>query len=191
MAANVGLIATLFGVGSLLVVALYLNRVGISGAIRAGWMAVAAVAFGVALVLSEPFRVIVFEALTFVVVAVTVAALSGAALFLLQERTGPLLEVLVLGPLAVASVFLSVILGGLATPTLGRPIGEFTAAVVRFLLLEVLTVGGLNRVLQDLFELDAVGTVAFWIAVTVLLGWGLAIAARRYEKGRLRTGEGA
>lgn len=190
MAANVGLVATLLGVGSLLVVALYLNRVSLSGAIRAAWVAIAAVTVGAALIVSEPLRVVVFEALTFVVVAVTVAALSGAGLFLLQERTGPLLEVLVLGPLAVASVFLSVVLGGLATPTLGRPIGEFTAAVVRFLLLEVLTVGGLNRVLQDLFELDAAGTVAFWIAVTVVLGWALAIAVRRYEYRRRRTGEG-
>lgn len=182
MAANVGLATTVLGVGMLFVVAIYLNRLTIRGAIRATWTVLAVAAVGVLLLINEPIRVFVFEGLTFVVVAGTIAGLSAAALLLLQERTGPLLDVLVLGPLAVAGVFLSVVLGGLATPTLGRPIAAVTVAVVRFLLLEVLSVGGFNRILEDVFELDAVGTVVFWIAVTVVLGWGLALVVRYFER---------
>jgi hypothetical protein len=183
LAANLGLVTTFLGVGLVFVVALYLNRLTIGGAVRATWVVLAAVVVGVVLVVHEPIRVLLFEALTFVVVAGTVAGLSAAALLLLQERTGPVLDVLVLGPLAVAGVFLSVVVGGLATPTLGRPIGDVTAVVVRFLLLEVFSVGGFNRVLEDVFELDAVGTVVFWVAVTVILGWVLALAVR-YAEGR-------
>jgi hypothetical protein len=182
VAANVGLVTTVLGLGTLLVVALYLRRITIANALRGGSVVIAVVVVGVVLIVNEPIRVLVFEALTFVVVAGTVAGLSAAGLLLLQERTGPVLDVLVLGPLAVAGVFLSVVLGGLATPTLGRPIGDITAVVVRFLLLDVLSVGGFNRILEDVFELDAVGTVVFWIAVTVVLGWTLALVVRYFNR---------
>lgn len=190
IAANLGLTTTLLGVGMLLVVALYLNRLSITNAIRAAWLVLAVVVVGGALLVNQLIRVFVFEALTFVVVAATVAGLSAAGLILLQERTGPVLDVLVLGPLAVASVFLSVIFGGLATPTLGRPIGDVTATLVRFLLLEVLSIGGLNRILEDLFELDAVGTVVFWLAMTTVLGWVIALAVRSHERRSRRTRSG-
>jgi hypothetical protein len=180
--ANLGLVTTVFGVGMLLVVALYLRRITIGNAIRASWVVIAVVVAGSVLIVNEPVRLFVFEALTFLVVAGAVAGLSAAGLVLLQERTGPVLDVLVLGPLAVAGLLLSVVIGGLATPTLARPIGDVTAAVVRFLLLEVLSVWGFNRILEDIFELDALGTVVFWIAITVVLGWALALAVRYADR---------
>jgi hypothetical protein len=189
VAANVGLVLSLLGVATLLLIALYVRRFSIGQVVRATWIALAVVLGAVVLIVNEPIRFFTFEALTFVVVAGTVAGLSAAGLFLLRERTGPALEVLVVGPLAVGSVLFAVVAGGLATPTLGPPIADLTAAIVRFLLLDVLSIVGLDRPLVDLFELDGLGTVVFWIAVTAVLGWFLALSVRvRRRHGRRHEG---
>jgi hypothetical protein len=136
----------------------------------------------VAGVLTNPLvRGIVVNTVTFTAMAAPVFFLSLAAVVSLERRSGPVTSVLVVWPLAVGTLFLSVVTGTFASPATAALVRQLTGGIVRFLLLNLFSIGGLNDVLVRVFELEGVGFLAFWAGVDAVVGVTLGLASRRYR----------
>lgn len=181
LGANLGLGLSLLGATAIAAAVLVTRRELLRRVLRlVGVFVPFAVLVGL-FVVDERLRSLALELVVFLTVGGAVFALAVAGLLVLDDRIRGAFRILLLGPLATATVFLSVVSAGLASPTFGRPLADLTAGIVRFLLLNLLTVGGLNRLLSDLFELDAVGLFLFWAGVNALLGWVLAAVVAYYD----------
>lgn len=140
----------------------------------------ALVALVLALVVSPLVRTVFTNAVAFTAVAGPVFALSRLSMVRVERRAGPAVTVLVVGPLAVATVLLSAIAGAFASPATVAFMQRVTSAAVQFLLATVFAALGVDTLLVRVFELEGPGFLAFWAGVDVVLGVALGAASLRY-----------
>lgn len=145
-------------------------------------LAVLALASGsvVALAVSPLLRSVASNLVLFTTASATVFVASVLSVLRLERRAGPVTTVALVGPLTVATVFLSVIAGALASPATAAFVRRVTAGIVWFLLATVFAAVGLDRVLTRVFELQGAGFFLFWVGVDVVVGVAYGIASLRY-----------
>jgi len=189
-ASTFGLVITVVGATSIVFGLLFIRRrtftrsVKHVGAVASDpyQLAVLALAAGsvVVLAVSPLLRSAVSNLVLFTTASVPVFVASLLSVLRLERRAGPVTTVVLVGPLTVATVFLSVIAGALASPATAAFVRRGTAEIVRFLLVNVFGIVGLDRFLARIFELQGVGFFAFWVGVDVVVGVAFGVASLRY-----------
>jgi len=78
-------------------------------------------------------------------------------------------------PFAVTAVFLPPVVAALYSPTLADAIFPRSTSLAVWLLDNVLTVGGVNTLLRQRFDLIGYAYVGMWAGISVPLGWMLGV----------------
>lgn len=108
------------------------------------------------------------------VLAASAVATVAAALALVFSRTdGRLVSVLLAYPSATTAIFLPPVVAALYSPTVASLVFTGSESIAIWILDNVLTVGGLNTLIRESFDLRGVAYVGMWFALAVPLGWVL------------------
>ncbi|MFB6256372.1 MAG: hypothetical protein ABEH58_06550, partial [Haloplanus sp.] len=91
------------------------------------------------------------------------------------RRRGRRLTLVAAYPFVVAALFLPPVTAALVSPTLGEIILPRSTSLAAWILDNVLTVGNLNAVIRQRFNLSGVAFVAMWGGLAVPIGWGLGL----------------
>jgi MFS family permease len=100
---------------------------------------------------------------------VATAAAGLAALFTKVGGRGT--TVLLAYPAAMTAIFLPPVVVALFSPYLNQVLFPQSESIAIWILDNVLTVGNVNELLRDRFELAGVGYVLMWFAIAVPVGW--------------------
>jgi hypothetical protein len=110
-----------------------------------------------------------------VMAAGSVFLITGSALLVVADRSGPVATILVVHPLGALTVVLPPIAAALVSPMFRNAVQTVTFDLTVWLLLNVLEPVGLSRPLQRAFDLEGVGFILFWASAIVLVGWIVGI----------------
>jgi hypothetical protein len=104
-----------------------------------------------------------------------VATVSAVLAFGFARVGGRGTSVLFAYPFAVTAIFLPPVVAALYSPTLANAIFPRSASLAVWILDNVLTVGGLNTLLRQRFDLIGYAYVGMWAGISVPLGWVFGI----------------
>jgi hypothetical protein len=110
-----------------------------------------------------------------VLTASVVATISTALAWGTTRAGGRRLTLVAAYPFAVAALFLPPVTAALVSPTLGEVILPRSTSLAAWLLDNVLTVGDLNTVIRQQFNLSGAAFVGMWAGLAVPIGWMLGL----------------
>ena len=102
-----------------------------------------------------------------------VATLSAALAVGAKAVGGRGTTVLLAYPFAVTAIFLPPVVAALFSTTLAAAVFPNSTALARWLLANVLAPIGLAQTFSETFELEGVGYVLMWLAISFPIGWTL------------------
>lgn len=106
------------------------------------------------------------------VAAATVVATVSAVLSRLTTRIdGRPVTVAISHPLAVTVLFLPPVTAAIYSPTVAEYVFPRSRSIAIWLLENILWIGNLNTVLQQMFELQGISHIAMWFALAFPVGW--------------------
>jgi hypothetical protein len=106
------------------------------------------------------------------VLAAGLVATVAAALAVVFSRVGGRLTSVVFAyPAGVTALFLPPVVAALYSPVLGDVVFPGSTNLAVWILDNLLTVGGLNTLLRERFQLEGVAYVGMWFGIAVPLGW--------------------
>jgi hypothetical protein len=104
-----------------------------------------------------------------------VATVSAVLALAFSRIGGRGTSILFAYPFTVTAVFLPPVVAALYSPTLADAIFPRSASLAIWLLDNVLTVGGVNELLRQRFDLIGYAYVGMWVGISVPVGWVLGI----------------
>jgi hypothetical protein len=110
-----------------------------------------------------------------VLAASLVATLSAVLAVVFHRVWGRKTTVLLAYPFGVTALFLPPVVAALYSPALANVVFPGSTSVAKWLLDNVLTVGGLNTYLRQQYDLRGVAYVGMWFGLAVPVGWFLGI----------------
>jgi hypothetical protein len=111
------------------------------------------------------------EGFVAVAAAAGVATVSAGLAALFTKIGGRGTTVFLAYPAGMTALFLPPVVAALFSPYLTQILFPQSEAIAIWLLDNVLTVGGINELLRERFELAGVGYVLMWFGIAVPLGW--------------------
>ncbi|MFC5365811.1 hypothetical protein [Salinirubrum litoreum] len=141
-----------------------LGVVGVVGVSILAWGALSAVAW---------LRNFPLDGVVALVAASVVATVSAALGVVFARVGGRGTSVLLAYPAGVTALFLPPVVAALYSPTLAGVVFPGSRGLAIWLLQNVLFVGGIGDLLTARFDLQGIGYVAMWVAISVPLGWVL------------------
>lgn len=147
----------------------YAARVGIIGVVLTSIVVWAALTVGAYL---RDFPV---EGVLAVGAAGSVATVSAALAYIFSKIDGRPVSILFAYPFGVTAVFLPPVVAALYSEVLASLVFSRSDVLAIWLLDSVLTVGGLNTLLRNTFDLVGMAYVAMWFALAVPVGWILGL----------------
>lgn len=121
--------------------------------------------------------------------AAVVATVAAAIAVLGHDNGGRGLTVLIAYPASVTAIFLPPIVAALLWEPLGDIILPQSELLAVFILDDILFVFGLNDIIRDMFDLDGVGFIGMWLAISLVIGWILGILVSLADVVRPRAPE--
>lgn len=109
------------------------------------------------------------------VAAAGLVAIVSAILARLFTRGGRVVSVALGYPFAMTAIFLPPVVAGLYSPTLADVVFSGSTVLAKWLLDNVLYIGGLNTLIRGYFDLKGLAYVAMWFAIAFPVGWLLGI----------------
>lgn len=108
-----------------------------------------------------------------VAAAAIVATVSAGIAVIAHTRGGRASTVLIAYPAGVTAIFLPPVVAALFSPSVSSVVFPRSEALAIWILDELLFVGGLNELIRDSFDLEGLGFVWMWLAISVPIGWFL------------------
>ncbi|EJN60516.1 hypothetical protein [Halogranum rubrum] len=123
------------------------------------------------------------------VLAASVVATLAAALAVVFGRVGGRgTSVLLAYPMGMTALFLPPVVAALYSPSVASVVFPGSQSLAVWLLDTVLSVGGLDVLLRDQFDLRGVAYVAMWFGLAVPLGWLFGVVVTLADVVRPRAG---
>ncbi len=106
-----------------------------------------------------------------VAAAAIVATVSAGVAVIAHSRGGRLATVAIAYPAAMTAIFLPPVVAALFSPTVGDVVFPQSEQLAIWILDELLFIGGLNEFIRAQFDLEGLGFVGMWLAISVPIGW--------------------
>jgi hypothetical protein len=106
-----------------------------------------------------------------VVAAGVVATVAAALAYVTQDVGGRKTTVLIAYPLAMTAIFLPPVVAALYSQTVAAVVFPKSTSLAKWLLDNVLTIGGINTYLRQQYDLRGLAYVGMWFAIAVPVGW--------------------
>ena len=121
------------------------------------------------------FARIQFDTAGFIAVAAAaiVATVAAGIAVVAHTRGGRASTVGIAYPAAMTAIFLPPVVAALFSPTVGDVVFPQSEQLASWILDELLFVGGLNDLIRDWFDLEGLGFVGMWLAISIPIGWFL------------------